>query len=93
MDSSVVRGHQHAAGARIQVRGRRVLAGQKAGRRGRGDGRESLGRSRSGLFIKIHLAVCIKIQWHASGSLKTWACTNPPFCAPRSPVRRRWLRS
>jgi hypothetical protein len=31
-------------------------------------------------------ATCIKIQRYASGSLKTWACTSPPFCAPGSEV-------
>ena len=63
-------------------RGRRVLADQKAGGWGRGDGRGAAGPFSGGLSTKIHLAVCIKIQRRASGSLKTWACINPPFCAP-----------
>jgi len=29
-------------------------------------------------------ATCIKIQRHASGSVKTRSCTDPPFCAPTS---------
>ena len=55
-------------------RGRRVLADQKAGGWGRGHGRGAAGPFSGGLSTKIHLAVCIKIQRRASGSLKTWAC-------------------
>ena len=99
VDSSVVRAYQHAAGAR--ERGRRVLADRKTDGRGRDDGRGGAGplsrrpvhQIHLAVCIQIHLAVCIKIQRHASSSLKTWACTSPPFCAPRGQVRRRWLRS
>ena len=38
-------------------------------------------------------ATCIKTQRHGSDSLKTWASASPPFCAPGSQARRRWLRS
>ncbi|WP_344904517.1 IS5 family transposase [Actinomadura meridiana] len=54
VDSTAVRAHQHAAGARHR-RPRRL---RKRGtlRRDESDGREALGRSRGGLTTKIHLA-------------------------------------
>ncbi|WKU02055.1 IS5 family transposase [Micromonospora soli] len=50
IDSSIVRAHQHAAGARKKGAPRQVR------RRGAQDG-EAIGRSRGGLSTKIHLAV------------------------------------
>jgi len=51
--------HQHAAGAR--------RGGAGSGPAGRQAAAEALDPSRGGISTKIHLAVCIKIQRHASG--------------------------
>jgi transposase len=56
-DSTVVRTHQHAAGAR-RARPVDLVPGAAANDKNRpaGPGREALGRSRGGLSAKIHLA-------------------------------------